>query len=254
MLTSLQYQLLKRMFPVTRGTESAVAPEAAALDGASKLTRHLGSQLIQQVQGKTVMDFGCGEGCEAVALARAGARRVIGVDIRPSILEIARRNAVAAGVQDICTFTTSPQSMADVIVSIDAFEHFADPLSILNAMNEVLSSSGKVVVSFGPTWYHPLGGHTFSVFPWAHLVFGEDALIRWRSDFKSDGAKKFSEVAGGLNQMTIRRFEEIVRSSSFEFEHFEAVPIRQFRRFHNRLSREFTTAVIRCSLVKRDER
>jgi hypothetical protein len=55
-----------------------------------------------------------------------------------------------------------------------------------------------------------LGGHLFSVFPWAHLIFSEQALIRWRSDFKSDGATRFSEVAGGLNQMTIRRFERLI--------------------------------------------
>jgi len=32
-------------------------------------------------------------------------------------------------------------------------------------------------------------------------------LIRWRSDFKTDGVTCFSDVAGGLDQITIRRFE-----------------------------------------------
>ncbi len=52
-------------------------------------------------------------------------------------------------------------------------------------MNTLLQPAGEVLVSFGPTWYHPLGGHLFSVFPWAHLIFSEKALIRWRSTFKT---------------------------------------------------------------------
>ena len=104
---------------------------------------------------------------------------------------------------------------------------------------------------FWPTWYHPLGGHLFSVFPWAHLVFTEASLIRWRSDFKTDGATRFCEAEGGLNQMTIRRFRSIVAESDFKFAEFEPVPIRKLRIIANRVTREFTTAIVRCKLVPR---
>ena len=80
-------------------------------------------------------------------------------------------------------------------------------------MDQHLQPGGEVLVSFGPTWYHPLGGHLFSVFPWAHLIFSEKALISWRSAFKTDGATRFSEVAGGLNQMTIAKFEALVAAA-----------------------------------------
>src|SRR5207244_8983444 len=115
-------------------------------------------------------------------------------------------------------------------------------------MNTLLQPEGEVLVSFGPTWYHPLGGHLFSVFPWAHLMFSEKAFIRWRSTFKTDGATRFSEVAGGLNQMTIARFAKLVADSPFDFGKLELIPIRKLRRLHNRLTREFTTAVVRCRL------
>ena len=135
-------------------------------------------------------------------------------------------------------------------VSIDAFEHFANPAEILRMMNKLLQPMGEVLISFGPTWYHPLGGHLFSVFPWAHLVFSEKALIRWRSTFKTDGATRFSEVAGGLNQMTVRKFEGLIRGSTFKLINLELIPIRKLRPFHSRLTREFTTAIVRCRLVK----
>ena len=117
-------------------------------------------------------------------------------------------------------------------------------------MSALLQPAGEVIVSFGPTWYHPLGGHLFSVFPWAHLLFSEKALIRWRSTFKSDGATRFSEVAGGLNQMTISKFEDLIEDSPFKLASMELVPIKKVRRFHGRLTREFTTAIVRCYLVK----
>jgi SAM-dependent methyltransferase len=182
-------------------------------------------------------------------MAQRGARKVIGLDIQEEWLRQARDRATQAGVSDRCTFVTKTDERADVIVSVDAFEHFHDPAGVLKTMRELLKPDGCVIANFGPTWYHPLGGHLFSVFPWAHLLFTEKALIRWRSDFKTDGASHFGEVAGGLNQMTIRRFEHIVDQSPFRFAEFEAIPIRKLRPIANRLTRELTTSIVRCKLV-----
>ena len=176
---------------------------------------------------------------------------MIGIDIRENVLQAARQKALSAGVQDICLFASSTKELADIVVSLDAFEHFADPAGTLRIMSTLLQPAGEVLVSFGPTWYHPLGGHLFSVFPWAHLIFSEKALIRWRSTFMTDGAKRFSEVAGGLNQMTIAKFEELIAASPLKFANLELVPIKKLRCLHNRFTREFATAVVRCQLVKR---
>lgn len=238
-----QYWILKKLFP----REPDILT-GEVYRGTSKLRVLLGDELLGRVRDKTVIDFGCGKGQEAIELARHGARRVIGVDIREDLLERARQHAVQAKVDSICRFGRSADEKADVIVSLDSFEHFADPAAILRTMAELLQPQGEVLISFGPTWYHPLGGHLFSVFPWAHLVFSERALIRWRADFKSDGATRFHEVAGGLNGMTIRRFEKLVAESPLRAVEIESVPIRKLRPFHNRWTREFTTAIVRCRL------
>jgi SAM-dependent methyltransferase len=246
MLTNLQIQILKRISPG--------APDCCTGSiyiGKSKLATLMGEDVFTRLAGKVVLDFGCGEGSEAVEMAQSGARRVIGVDIREDSLQIAREKARVAGVADKCLFATSTDERADVVVSVDAFEHFEDPAKILRIMDSLMQPAGEVLVSFGPTWYHPLGGHLFSVFPWAHLVFSEKALIGWRSAFKSDGATRFGEVAGGLNQMTIARFEKVVGESPLRFAQLELVPIRKLHSVHNAVTREFTTAIVRCRLVKR---
>ena len=121
---------------------------------------------------------------------------------------------------------------------------------MLPLMGECLSDSGCVMASFGPTWFHPLGGHLFSVFPWTHLIFTEARLIRGRYDFKTDGARRFGEVAGGLNQITIGRFERMVVASGLPVVMLRAVLIRRLKRLNCRATREFTTAVVRCVLRK----
>jgi SAM-dependent methyltransferase len=203
------------------------------------------------ISGRAVIDFGCGEGDTSIEMAQRGAALVIGVDIRQSALAAARVRAACAGVQGQCVFSDVPHQQADIIISVDGFEHFDDPSEVLAIMRHSLRPGGRVLAAFGPTWFHPLGGHLFSIFPWAHLIFTEAALLRWRADFKSDGATRFGEVEGGLNQMTIRRFVKLVKNSAFQFESFETVPIRRLRPFTSVLPREMSTAIVRCALVAR---
>lgn len=244
----LGYALLRSIAPAGVVDHHVHLAEEAP---AAALQRCFGATWQQQVAGRTVIDFGCGEGADAVALAQAGASRVIGLDIRPALLAIGQARAQAAGVTDRCEFVTATDAKADVILSKDAFEHFDDPAAVLRLMASLLKPDGCVLVSFGPTWLHPHGGHLFSVFPWSHLVFTEKALLRWRSDFKRDGATRFAEVDGGLNQMTISRFEALVAESPLRLAALETVPISGLRRLDWRPLREFTTSFVRCRLVPR---
>ncbi|HEY0962804.1 MAG TPA: class I SAM-dependent methyltransferase [Pseudomonadales bacterium] len=223
----------------------------ASYDGTSKIETLLGRSFWQDIRDKVVIDFGCGPGKDSIEMARHGARKVIGVDIQERFLDAARISAFEAGVAERCEFVTSPSERADVIVALDSFEHFENPAEILQIMSSMLKPDGKIIAAFGPTWYHPYGGHLFSIFPWSHLVFTEAAQCRWRSTFKKDGARRFCEVAGGLNQMTIARFRELVEASSLEFDVFEPVPIRRLKWLANPLTREFTTAIVRCKLRPR---
>jgi SAM-dependent methyltransferase len=250
---SVGYQLLRRISRDGGAGDHAPGQQfpwqSAAYAGRSKAEVLFGPGIWKEVAGKVAMDFGCADGAEVIAMARHGARKVIGIDNRESVLEIARKAAAAAGVADRCRFSTRADEKADLIFSIDWFEHYDDPGALLAEMRRLIDDQGRVHISFGPSWYHPMGGHLFSVFPWAHLVFTERALIRWRSDFKTDGATRFHEVEGGLNQMTVRRFERLLAASDFRVEHFETVPIRRLRHVHNRLTREFFTSYVRCTLV-----
>jgi SAM-dependent methyltransferase len=218
----------------------------------SRLELQFGSSLLSELNGKTVIDFGCGDGRDAVALALAVPDcRIIGLDIQQKHLDKARARAVQAGVEGRCLFAMQTTERADLILSFDAFEHFADPLAILGHMNELLKPDGEVLASFGPTWLHPYGGHLFSVFPWAHLVFSERALIEWRARFRSDGARCFSDVDGGLNQIRIAGFERLVETSPLRIDWLSTEPIRGLGLLRHRRLREFGSSLVRCRMVPR---
>lgn len=245
MLDTLQYQLLRRIAP-----NEPTTMDGGAFHGRSKLRVQLGEVAVNAlIRCGVVIDFGCGSGNEAIELAQAGCRRVIGLDIQENLLQSARQAASRAGVS--IEFATTTTEQANAILSLDAFEHFADPAMILRIMHGLLRPGGKVYACFGPTGFHPLGGHLFSIFPWSHLLFSERALCQWRRDLRSDGATSFAECPGGLNCITIRRFEQLVAESSFVLESIECVPIRPLRSIHNGLTREFTTAIVRAVLMQR---
>jgi SAM-dependent methyltransferase len=221
-----------------------------AYQNRSKLETLLGAELFEETRGKTVIDFGCGFGDQTVELARNGAKLAIGVDIREEVLNAAR--AKAGGIPNIQFLTPQqcPRESADIVISLDSFEHFENASAALGLMHDLLRPGGKLLTSFGPPWRHPLGGHTFSAFPWAHLIFDEGALVGWYNQVKNKAISRFEEVSGGLNRMTIAKFEELVRASNFREFSITPVPIRKLKSFHTTLTREFTTAVIKCRLTK----
>ncbi len=59
----------------------------------------------QPIEGKSVLDIGSGPGHFAVHLAKIGAGRVVGLDFAEGMMDVARKNAEAAGVSDKCDWT-----------------------------------------------------------------------------------------------------------------------------------------------------
>jgi len=221
-----------------------------AYEGHSKLEVLLGPGLFHKTRGKTVIDFGCGYGDQTIELAKHGAKLVIGLDIREEVLAAARRKASWMANVRFLTPQQCPPGLADFVISLDSFEHFENPSSMLDLINDLLRPGGRLLSSFGPPWKHPFGGHTFSAFPWAHMLFSESALVGWYNKVKNQAISRVEEVSGGLNRMTVGRFEELVRASKFTQASITPVPIRKLRLFHNPLTREFTTAVVKCQLTK----
>lgn len=64
-------------------------------------------QSCSPIQGKRVIDIGCGPGHYSIALALAGASYVLGLDFAKNMIDIAKERAQISGVTDRCHFECS---------------------------------------------------------------------------------------------------------------------------------------------------
>jgi len=106
----------------------------------------------QPIEGRTVIDIGCGPGHYSIALARAGAAKVIGLDFAPGMLKIAREHAAAHGVADRCTFAlddflTYPVSEKfDYAIVMGFMDYIRDPRVVIDRVLEI--TRGRSFFSF----------------------------------------------------------------------------------------------------------
>lgn len=119
-------------------------------------------QLAQIRPSGAALDLGCGRGELAIQFARDG-RRVTAVDYSPDAIDIARRAAEAAGVDECIDFQCADAvSMKlngpyDVVIAGDLVEHMAaSELDLLySRISEALSPDGIFVVhTFPNLWYY----------------------------------------------------------------------------------------------------
>jgi cyclopropane fatty-acyl-phospholipid synthase-like methyltransferase len=150
------------------------------------------------------------------------ARRIVGIDINSNWLASGKSLAEREGCSDSVTFAreipVELEGNFDVAMSIGSFEHFGEPASILKKLSQAVKPGGIVVVTFAEPWYSHSGSHMsfFTKVPWVNLWFSEKTVMRVRSRFRNDGATRYEEVEGGLNRMTLQKFERIINSSGMK--------------------------------------
>jgi 2-polyprenyl-3-methyl-5-hydroxy-6-metoxy-1,4-benzoquinol methylase len=99
--------------------------------------------------GERVLDVGCGEGCFAAELARAGAE-VVGIDVAAEPLRRAReRHPELVDLRRLPSAGTWPLEDAsfDAVWAGEVIEHVADTAGWLSELRRVLRSGGVLLLS-----------------------------------------------------------------------------------------------------------
>ncbi len=107
--------------------------------------------LLGDIAGKTVLDYGCGTGCNSMILSKRGAK-VIGVDISPDLLEIAEKRMAANGIEPgSTTFMVGsahdlpiPSESIDIVFGI-AILHHLDLEESSKEVFRVLKKGGRAI-------------------------------------------------------------------------------------------------------------
>jgi 2-polyprenyl-3-methyl-5-hydroxy-6-metoxy-1,4-benzoquinol methylase len=109
---------------------------------------------LRPLNGKKILDVGCGSGRFCIAFAREGAERVVGVDFASAMIDIARQLARSNGLAGRCDFRVG--AFPDVMNASDGpfdaatangfFDYIDEPVPIIAAMREL--THGKMIMSF----------------------------------------------------------------------------------------------------------
>jgi 2-polyprenyl-3-methyl-5-hydroxy-6-metoxy-1,4-benzoquinol methylase len=108
------------------------------------------------VSGRSFLDVGCGPGRYGVELARRGAARCVGVDVAAAMIDIAHKEAEAAGVASRCEWAVSDfmswqsEERFDAIAAMGYYDYLENPQPHLDKM--IARCKGQVFCSFPKRW------------------------------------------------------------------------------------------------------
>lgn len=155
--------------------------------------------LLGDVQGKTVLDFGCGAGENLIPLVERGGR-VIGIDISPELIELSRQRLALAGLQATLQVgsgyeTGLPDGSVDVILCI-ALIHHLDIEQVRKEMLRILAKDGKIILQ-EPIRFSRMYGRLRNLLPrrsdiseYEHPLTREE-FAAITGSFKADGIRYF---------------------------------------------------------------
>jgi SAM-dependent methyltransferase len=197
-----------------------------------------------------VLDLACGDGLVARSMAKTGCD-VTACDLTD---ERYQANDVPFVCADAAHMPAFPDHHFDVVYTFDAFEHFADPATVLKEVHRVLKPGGVLYASFGPLYHSPHGAHQFLSIdvPYCHLLFrpahlnaAADRLGRRRI---TRNLNYWSLAAfRRLFDAQAERFETISRFEKFNVTHVELV--RQYPSCFRAKVEQFDELIVRSMEV-----
>ena len=105
------------------------------------------------LQGRRVLDIGCGGGILSDSMARRGAQ-VLGIDLAAKPLKVAQLHALEAGTVNVDYREVAAEALADempaafdVVTCMEMLEHVPDPSSIVHACASLVRPGGWVFFS-----------------------------------------------------------------------------------------------------------
>jgi SAM-dependent methyltransferase len=188
--------------------------------------------------GREIADIGCGDGVMDLGIVhRARPARLVGFDVNPVDLDNLRARAREQGVDETLPpaleFRVSePRALPaadaefDVVVTWSAFEHVAEPVSVLREARRILRPGGMLFLQLWPFYYSERGSHLWDWFPegFHHLTQHEDEIRDGMGVASPDAAewpKYMFDEFRHLNRITVDELQRAVLAAGLSVRRFE---------------------------------
>ena len=154
------------------------------------------------VKDASVCDVGCGSGRFVTELAKRGAKRVMGVDVAPEMINLSKALVEKDGVADRCEFAVSDvenwtsKERFDLVIAIGFWDYIADPRSRLKKIHGMTKGTFLSAWPRAETWRAPVRKVRLSILGCPVYFFRHDevhALLK-----EAGFAIKSEEVIGQL--------------------------------------------------------
>ncbi len=180
-----------------------------------------------QLDGKRVLDFGCGMGGMSLWYASTWKCKVVGIDIDAQHIAIANALRQKHGLHRVVfeqrdLLQDPPEGPFDFIAMHDVAEHI--PLEtlreIFRRLARLLCEDGQLFVSY-PPWQGPYASHVVHVthIPWSQFL--PEPILRWlirKNNRQLVGERESDLLAAweGLNRLTHRKLMDVLEGTELQ--------------------------------------
>jgi SAM-dependent methyltransferase len=198
-------------------------------DAVNEIVKFLGGDGLS-LEGKRVLDLGCGDGILALGLAsRIAVDSVIALDVQPVDMDFLATKAAEHGVsvdQPRLTFGVSqdthlgiPDDSVDAVITWSVFEHVSNISDLLAEIRRVLVTDGLLFIQIWPLFFSEHGSHLWPWFdePFPHLRLDDDWLgaeLRSRTG-DSDLTEAVLDLYASCNRLTLDELGSALIAAGF---------------------------------------
>lgn len=153
-------------------------------------------KLLPDLKGKSILDLGCGYGGNCAEFVRAGAKRVVGVDLSEKMLEVAKSENCDGKIEFLRMDMTDVDRIDgefDLIFSSLAFHYVEDFVSFAKKLYGKLSDGGTLLFS----QEHPLNTAGDGVF---NLDEEDNAVSYDLKDYARPGIRRVDWFVNGIEK------------------------------------------------------
>jgi len=213
----------------SKSVDSGVWWQAHFDDAAQTIIDFFGGDGIS-LTGRRVADVGCGDGIiDLGVMLKAKPQQLVGFDLLTTDVELlterAGQHAGLAALPDGLFFATSEEvrlpaedASFDFVISWSAFEHIAEPVSVLREVRRIMTDDGVLFIQLWPFYHSRHGSHLVDWYPEGfvqHRVPNAEILHHVTAAGPPAMASEMLEVYRTLNGITADELQDALWRAGF---------------------------------------